>query len=240
MYKGKAVWFLILIAGVNILYAGKSRVDIFCNDEQANIYVDGKKQAVIKEGFANIFLEAGRHTIRAVIPVSEQYEKYTSKSILVNKSTPVKVKLELELYEPTHKYKKILSIKDKPKLKRWKRSDNMVVDSRLGFMWQDNPAAKITKKKWEDAKKYCQDLTLGGFDDWRLPNYDTLLTIVDYDRYRPAIMPIFENVNILDYYWCSNRYIEKKGGIWYVHFYNGRTYYNLKSNENYVRCVRDR
>jgi len=240
MYIRRVVWSLVLILGMNILYAGKNKVHISCGEEQANVYVNGGKQATIREGFANIFLEAGAYTIKVVAPVNKQYQKHISKNVRVKENTPMKITLELEKYEPTQKYKKILAVKDKPKLKRWKRSGNVVIDSELGLMWQDDIAVKSVRIKWNDAKKYCQNLSLEGYDDWRLPDYKTLISIVDYDRYQPAIMPSFKNVNILDYYWSENRYIKKKKGAWYVHFYNGRTYYNLKSNENFVRCVRDK
>lgn len=152
----------------------------------------------------------------------------------------MKIELELELYEPTQKYKEILSTKDRPKLNRWKRSRNVVIDSKLNLMWQDDSAVKIVRINWNDAKKYCENLSLAGFDDWRLPNYNTLISIVDYDRYQPAIIPSFKNVNILDYYWSSNRFVVEKTHAWYVYFYNGRTYVDPKSNENFVRCVRNK
>lgn len=240
MHRGKVIWFFVLILEMNMLYAEKSRVDISCSDEQADVYVDGKNLTTIRDGFASVFLKEGKHTMKVVKPVNEKYQKYTSKSIFTKENIPVKIELELELYEPTHKYKKILALKDKPKLKRWKRSGNVVVDSKLDLMWQDDTAVKSVRINWNAAKKYCENLSLEGFSDWRLPNYNTLISIVDYDRYQPAIMPSFQNVSILDYYWSSSRFVKKKGGAWYVHFYNGRTYRNPKSNENFVRCVRNK
>ncbi len=230
----------MLILEINMLYAEKSKIDIFCNNEQADVYVDGRHQATIKESFASIFLEEGKHMIKVVKPVNEKYQKYASKSIFTKENAPMKIELELELYEPTQKYKEILSTKDRPKLNRWKRSRNVVIDSKLNLMWQDDSAVKIVRINWNDAKKYCENLSLAGFDDWRLPNYNTLISIVDYDRYQPAIIPSFKNVNILDYYWSSNRFVVEKTHAWYVYFYNGRTYVDPKSNENFVRCVRNK
>lgn len=229
-----------MILGVNTIYAGASKVEISYGDGQADLYIDKEKKAVASEGLVSVSLEKGSHTIKVVKPASKQYQTYALENILVKENTPVKITLELEKYEPTQKYTKILAVKDRSKLERWKRSGSVVVDSELGLMWQDNNATKSIKKNWNEAKKYCQDLSLEGYDDWRLPGYDTLMSIVDYDRYQPAIVPTFKNINILDYYWSSRRYVKKKKAAWYIHFYNGRSYYNLKSNENFVRCVRDK
>jgi len=109
----------------------------------------------------------------------------------------------------------------------------------LGLEWQDNSKAKTTKKKWKSAKKYCKNLTLGGHSDWRLPSYDELLTIVDYDRYDPAIMPSFENV-VSNWYWTSSEYIGSSKSAWVVNFSYGHTSYYSKSSEYFVRCVRAR
>jgi hypothetical protein len=32
-------------------------------------------------------------------------------------------------------------------------------------------------RNWYDAAQYCEDLVLGGHDDWRLPRIDELKTI---------------------------------------------------------------
>lgn len=56
-------------------------------------------------------------------------------------------------------------------------------------MWQDNVVGN--KKSWEDAVDYCQDLTLSGYDDWRLPNFNELYSITDNRRYKPSIKDSF-------------------------------------------------
>jgi Protein of unknown function (DUF1566) len=35
---------------------------------------------------------------------------------------------------------------------------------------------------WQQALAWCEDLTLAGHDDWRLPNAKELPSIVDYTR----------------------------------------------------------
>ncbi len=52
---------------------------------------------------------------------------------------------------------------------------------------------------WESAINYCQSLSLGGRGDWRLPNINELVSIIDYNFVYPAIntsyFPTKPNVN---------------------------------------------
>jgi hypothetical protein len=54
---------------------------------------------------------------------------------------------------------------------------------------------------WCNALAYCEDLELGGHDDWRLPNVRELQSILDYGRSSPAIDPIFGALP--SFYWSS-------------------------------------
>jgi len=110
----------------------------------------------------------------------------------------------------------------------------VVTDSVTGLVWQDN---ETVEKTWVEAISYCEALTLGGNDDWRLPNKKELLSIVDYNTYNPAISSVFQNTTSNDY-WSSTTYASGTSPAWLVHFYAGYTDYGPKSNYYYVRCVR--
>ena len=43
------------------------------------------------------------------------------------------------------------------------------------LIWSDRSANKMN---WSSAKQYCEDLTEGGYSDWRLPNIDELRTLI--------------------------------------------------------------
>jgi len=230
---------MALLFMVSSLFAGQGKVRISCDEKEAYIYVDGKKKAMTGEGFTNILLEEGDHVIKVAKPKSEQYQKYVQKSIFVGGETSVKITLKLNKWEPTASYRRVLAEKDIPKFQRFKRSGRVVKDTHLGLMWQDDRSAKTTQKTWSDAKTYCYNLSLAGYSDWRLPSYTELLSIVDYDRYKPAIMPSFQNVTS-EGYWSSSENVSVAKYAWEVYFNVGDTYDGSESVESFVRCVRGR
>ena len=221
---------------VTNLRAGKDKISVASDQQGAYVYVDGKKKAMTREGFISILLEEGEHTVRVTKAIDASYEYTQSKKIFVGEDISVNLYFTLK-QEMTTQSKAQQAKVDASKLARWQRSREVVRDTKLGLMWQDNAAAKSTKKKWKSAKKYCQNLSFGGYSDWKLPNHDELLTIVDYDRYDPAIMPSFKNVASI-YYWSSSQYVCATKGAWVVDFKYGYVGYSTKSNENYVKCVR--
>lgn len=90
---------------------------------------------------------------------------------------------------------------------------------------------------WDSALSYCENLSLAGNTDWRLPNRKELQSLVDYERYNPALdATYFPGVNS-SYYWSSTTNASDSGDAWEVSFYNGNSDY-FKTTLNYVRCVR--
>lgn len=57
--------------------------------------------------------------------------------------------------------------------------DSIITDKRTGLMWtrEDNGE----DMSWDDANGYCENSTLGGFSDWRLPTIDELEKLYDPD-----------------------------------------------------------
>jgi len=142
----------------------------------------------------------------------------------------------------------------------------IVTDHITGLMWQDNAEALTTIKPWvtqanwnvqnyndttgDTANTYCENLTLGGYSDWRLPTYEEFSNIIEFNRYtQPAINPIFENVvgistvingNLYSQYWSSTNKTNTPYIIsaWHVEFYDGELNYDNKDKLHLVRCVR--
>lgn len=123
-------------------------------------------------------------------------------------------------------------------------------DSVTGLMWQDEPITEVEKtalyKKtnrskagdWNYAKTYCENLTLSGFSDWRLPNIYELTTLLDNTKSStPIIIDGIENISSF-YYWSSTTNASVPSGAWVVYFGNGNDAWDNKASSNYVRCVR--
>ena len=124
---------------------------------------------------------------------------------------------------------------------KFKRDDTkeVVIDIKTNLMWQDNGDGNHDMT-WQEAFRYAKKLNrekFAGFDDWRVPTIEELKTIVDYDRYNPAIRKEFKNV-VSGYYWSSTTDASDSSGAWYVDFNGGGDGWYRKSASNYVRCVR--
>ena len=113
-------------------------------------------------------------------------------------------------------------------------SKKVVNDLTNNLMWQDD---KTVLKDWQGAIDYCQNLNLGGYSDWRLPNKEELNTIVDTNN-NPSIKKEFKNTASY-YYWSSTPYAGISNGAWVVGFNSGDEGYNSKNDSNSVRCVRN-
>lgn len=235
----KLIVGLMPLLMVSSLYADKGKLRVTSDPSGAYVYVDGKKKAMTGEGFTSILLEEGEYTIKVAKLIDEKYEYVSSRKVFVGEETSTKLSFKLKK-QLSAKGKALQAKADVHKLVRWQRSGKIVTDTKLGLMWQDDSPAKSAKKSWKSAKRYCHNLSLGGYSDWRLPSYDELLTIVDYDRHKPAIMPSFKHVVNTSYYSSSQYVAIEEGYSWYVDFTNGGTKHNSENYEIYVRCVRSR
>lgn len=139
----------------------------------------------------------------------------------------------------------------------------VVKDDVYRLMWQDQqfmdssatvfPLSAMGDKynnpmTYAEAVKYCDDLNFAGFDDWRLPTANELLSITDDTRYNPAINKAFKNVayitddkgeKIYDWYWSSTGRADDSSYVWRVNFWGGDVHWYLVSDRYFVRCVRD-
>ena len=113
-------------------------------------------------------------------------------------------------------------------------SEKTVFDSNLGLEWQQT--ISDSTYSWEDAVSYCENLTYAGKSDWRLPNKNELITLVNYDRYKPSSdFPDMPN----EFFWSSSTYVVSPVAIWFVNFSNGHTNGSYKTITHFsVRCVR--
>lgn len=94
-----------------------------------------------------------------------------------------------------------------------------ITDFATGLMWQKADDGKT--RDWKSALTYAENLSLAGYDDWRLPNTKELQSIVDYTRSpktsdSPAIDLKFYTTSIIDpngnknfpFFWTSTTHLD--------------------------------
>ncbi len=114
-----------------------------------------------------------------------------------------------------------------------RNSNETVTCSESKLIWQDNSEVKTIKKSWSYAIKHCEDLNFAGYSDWRLPNINELLSIVDESKYNNR-NGAFKNV-AGSAVWSSTSYARNTNNAWYI---SPGTQEDNKNIRKYVRCVR--
>ncbi len=112
--------------------------------------------------------------------------------------------------------------------------DGTVTDTRRGLMWQKQSAPG--SYTWQGAMSYCENLDFANHSDWRLPDVRELQSIVDYDRFNPAINPVFSSSSV--WYWSSSQFAGDTSYAGVVGFYNGGIDHHTLGSRYAVRAVR--
>jgi hypothetical protein len=117
----------------------------------------------------------------------------------------------------------------------------MVRDNVTGLTWQKETA--LNTYTFQQALSYCENLTLGGYSDWRIPTVKELSFIIDRARDNPSInISYYPDTIVSEYYWTSTDFTDPAipNFVWLVHFSVGYTNNsgNKSSGNFYVRAVR--
>ncbi|MDD5705030.1 MAG: DUF1566 domain-containing protein [Kiritimatiellae bacterium] len=118
--------------------------------------------------------------------------------------------------------------------------DGTVIDNLTGLMWTRHANLPGSATNWAAAIDFCQNLSLSGYDDWRLPNVQELQSLVDYGRSQPALPSEpnpFQDVQS-PYYWSSSTVNWLVSYAWTVNEWYGAIHYNTKTTSYYVWPVR--
>ena len=114
--------------------------------------------------------------------------------------------------------------------------DGTITDNLTQLIWQKIPNANLFT--WEQAISYAEGLTIGTNSDWRLPNIKELQSINNELTTNPSVFaPYFSSVGVHNY-WSSTSLPNQTTKAWYWNTQFGITTYDLKTNTNYVICVR--
>jgi len=111
-----------------------------------------------------------------------------------------------------------------------------VFDKARNLIWQSSSSNATS---WINALNYCNNLTLSN-RNWRLPNYNELMSIVDRSKSMPTIdVSIFPETVAINY-WTSNTLDTLRTAARTVSFEQGTSSVDLKSYWGFnVRCVAD-
>ena len=92
---------------------------------------------------------------------------------------------------------------------------------------------------WQAAIDYCDGLSWGGHDDWRLPTVQELSGIVDGGSSSPAIdKNVFPGTST-ESFWSSSSSVDNLNYAWSVDFFYGNVSGNDNdSNTKHARCLR--
>ena len=85
-----------------------------------------------------------------------------------------------------------------------KNGDTAVFDSSTNLVWKKD---SVIKTSWKDALEYCENLEYAGSDDWRLPNKNELVSLLDYSKTlgEVEVMSSFPDiVTDADAFWTSS------------------------------------
>jgi len=88
-----------------------------------------------------------------------------------------------------------------------------ITDNITGLIWQKTDGGEMT---FENASIYCQNLELGGYNDWRLPVCSELFSINSYDKANPAINTTFFTKTTAEYWWTSEIRADDISKVWVV------------------------
>jgi len=112
-------------------------------------------------------------------------------------------------------------------------NDGTITDGNTNLMWKKGECPDLS---FDEALKYCEEMNLAGYNDWRMPNIKEIATLLDlsfegdtwfHKKYFPDI-----KTAPLGFYWSSSTYAATFG--WGVNFqfgYDG--YYADKINGKY-------
>ena len=110
--------------------------------------------------------------------------------------------------------------------------DSTVEDTQYNFFWTKPTTETMT---WTAALAYCKKLEYAGETDWRLPNINELVTLLDHSTARPASE--FPGMS-LNYFWSSTSYDGYAYNAWIINSSDGTVKAIDKTLEAKVLCVR--
>ncbi|MBI5374983.1 MAG: DUF1566 domain-containing protein [Candidatus Schekmanbacteria bacterium] len=137
---------------------------------------------------------------------------------------------------------------DLPKHRFVDNGNGSINDKSTGLSWAKELNSSLEEscsgeaQTWSNALGYIECLNNArylGHKDWRLPNRNELLSLIDYSNNNPALPKDNPFVNIeSDYLWSSSTDSSKKSNAWLVRMSDGDVASSDKDNNFHVLPVR--
>ncbi len=86
-----------------------------------------------------------------------------------------------------------------------------VTDTITGLMWQKTDGGEMII---ENARIYCDTLSLAGYNNWRLPNAHEGFSILNHQYNNPSLDANYFTVSNAQYWWTSTVQINDSSKIW--------------------------
>ena len=117
--------------------------------------------------------------------------------------------------------------------------DGTATDKVTGLMWLVNDVTfcGLNGLPLEKAKEKVATWGYAGHDNWRVPDYYELISLVKFDGKKGLMDDIF-NGHRTGYFWTSQDYVPNPATALVVGFNNGRVVTGTKTSAYYVRPVR--
>lgn len=127
--------------------------------------------------------------------------------------------------------------------------DGTVTDTRSGLMWQRCSAGQswngstctggATSHTWDAALAQASNSRVGSYDDWRLPNVNELVSLVERCRINPSINDTVFPATSSSLFWSGSPNASNSLNAWHVYFDHGYSSYDGGSVDGFlVRLVR--
>ena len=127
--------------------------------------------------------------------------------------------------------------------------DGTITDNITGLIWAQDQSSQTMQ--WSQASPYCESLTTGGYNDWRMPTVKELWSIRDFSTGWPWIDTTYFNLSgdgtqMNEHHsWTSNAYLVESeyqneqvigDPYWIVNDWTGHI--KAMSGARFVRAVR--
>ena len=121
-------------------------------------------------------------------------------------------------------------------------NDGTVTDNLTGLIWeQKTEGNEPTILTYEDATAYCENLSLGDSDDWRVPTRKEYSTLINMSRLSPSLdityFPYYTSSATTIHYWTASDYHDDPTNVWRMQLSWGIIEVGSKEGMNKIRCV---